>query len=394
MTYTNAFDLQLKTRLIFGNNKIDEIGAYAKTTGGQNVLLVTDPGIVASGMHRRALNSLHDAGFKVFVFDDVIQNPTTETVNACTKFAADKNIDLIVGFGGGSSIDAAKGCNFILTNGGAMQDYWGKGKATKPMLPLIAVPTTAGTGSECQSFALISDAETHRKMACGDPKATPVIAILEPTLTLSQPPHVTACTGMDAIAHALESAVTKKKTPVSWLFSREAFRLTFHAAGRIVKDSNDLRARGDMLLGASYAGLAIESSMLGSAPAAANPLTANFDITHGQAVGLMLPHIVRLNSRDGASAETYRQLATDTALVNHGTSAAESIDILVNELYALLNAFGLKTTLSDFGIQEETVTMLAGQAAEQWTGNFNPIELTTEDYHELYNNALASELKV
>src|SRR5207244_13592387 len=126
-------------------------------------------------------------------------------VEACLEVAHSAGIDAIVGLGGGSSIDTAKGCNFLLTNGGRMQDYWGVGKATRPMLPLIAVPTTAGTGSECQSYALIADEETHQKMACGDPKASARVALLDPTLTVSQPRSVTACTGMDALVHAVET---------------------------------------------------------------------------------------------------------------------------------------------------------------------------------------------
>src|SRR5438045_1423600 len=118
-------------------------------------------------------------------------------------------------------MDTAKGCNFLLTNGGEMKDYWGVGKATKPMLPLIAIPTTSGTGSECQSAALIADEQTHQKMACLDPKAAAAIAIIDPLLTVSLPPRVTACTGMDAVAHALETAVTPKRTPISMLYSRE-----------------------------------------------------------------------------------------------------------------------------------------------------------------------------
>src|SRR5205085_5861833 len=133
-------------------------------------------------------------------------------VDNCLTLAKARGIDTFVALGGGSSMDTAKGCNFLLTNGGRMQDYWGVGKATKPMLPLIAIPTTAGTGSECQSFALISDEETHQKMACGDPKAAASVAILDPVLTLSQPARVTACTGIDAIAHVVETAVTTKRT--------------------------------------------------------------------------------------------------------------------------------------------------------------------------------------
>jgi alcohol dehydrogenase len=165
----------------------------------------------------------------------------------------------------------------LLTNGGQMRDYWGVGgKASRPLLPLIAVPTTAGTGSECQSFTLITDEETHQKMACGDPKAAPRVAILDPTLTVSQPRRVTACTGLDAIAHAVETAVTKRRNPVSWLYAREAFPADHDELRAGVGHADDLEARGAMLLGAAYAGIAIENSMLGAAHSLANPLTAHF----------------------------------------------------------------------------------------------------------------------
>ena len=157
---------------------------------------MTDPGIVAAGHAGRVQQSLEAAGLSVAVFDKSKENPTTRCVDECVTVAKSAGVDMIVGLGGGSSMDTAKGCNFILTNGGRMQDYWGVGKATKPMLPLIAIPTTAGTGSECQSFALIADEETHAKMACGDPKAAAKIAILDPALTVSQPVRVTACTAL------------------------------------------------------------------------------------------------------------------------------------------------------------------------------------------------------
>ena len=159
------------------------------------------------------------------LFDGVAENPTTANVEAGLAIARRHSPELIVGLGGGSSMDCAKGINFLYSNGGQMQDYWGVGKAMRPMLPMIAVPTTAGTGSETQSFALISDAETHVKMACGDKKASFRVALLDPELTVSQPPRVTALTGIDAMAHAFETYVTKRRNPMSLAFSREAWLL-------------------------------------------------------------------------------------------------------------------------------------------------------------------------
>ena len=206
-------------------------------------------------------------------------------------------------------MDTAKGCNFVLTNGGTMRDYWGVGKAAQPMLPLIAIPTTAGTGSECQSAALIVDDETHQKMACLDPKVAAKIAILDPALTVSQPQRVTAYTGIDAIAHALETAVSTKRNALSSALSREAFRLCINAFPEVLQDPANIDARGRMLLGASMAGLAIENSMLGAAHAAANPLTATHGLVHGLAVGMMLPAVVRFNAVDESSSATYSDLA-------------------------------------------------------------------------------------
>src|SRR5262249_53876625 len=154
---------------------------------------------------QRAAESLRAAGVETFLFDGVEQNPTTRHVEAGLEVARANRIDLIVAVGGGSAMDSAKGVNFLFTNGGTMSDYKGIGKATKPMLPSLSVPATAGTGSEAQSFALIADEQTHMKMACGDRKAAFRVAVLDPEVTVSQPAKVTAVTGIDALSHALES---------------------------------------------------------------------------------------------------------------------------------------------------------------------------------------------
>src|SRR5262245_60540209 len=214
-----AFDAHPRTRLVFGPNSVERVGELARELGAKRVLVVTDPGIVSAGHALRVEHSLQEAGLGTVVFDQVRENPTTRCVDHCLKIAKAAGIDTIIGLGGGSSMDTAKGCNFLLTNGGQMKDYRGYGKASKPMLPLIAIPTTAGTGSECQCSTLIADEHTHQKMACLDPKAAARVALLDPELTVSQPPRVTACTGIDAITHAVESAVTKKRNPLSLMYS-------------------------------------------------------------------------------------------------------------------------------------------------------------------------------
>jgi alcohol dehydrogenase len=382
-----AFDFHFRTRLVFGLHSIDRLGELAREIGSARALVVTDPGIVAAGHVERALVSLKDAGIAPFMYDAVRENPTTRDVDRCVEAARETRADLLIGLGGGSSMDTAKGCNFILTNGGRMQDYRGTGLATRPMLPMIAVPTTAGTGSECQSYALIADEETHQKMACGDPKAAPRVALLDPALTVSQPRSVTAYTGIDAIAHALETAVTRHRNDVSSLFSKEAFRRTANHIRRALDDPVDLDARAQMQIGAAYAGLAIESSMLGAAHSAANPLTAHYGIIHGQAVGTMLPHIVRFNAADPVSASIYKDFAVGAGIASENSTPHEAVGRLADALDTLLHHAGFPASLADTGVNRDMIPVLANEAARQWTAQFNPRLVSAADFEELYRAA-------
>ena len=383
-----GFDFRPRTRVVFGLNTIGRLGELARELNTHRALIVTDVHLVAAGHVGRACESLSEAGLHVTVFDGVRENPTTRDVNACVSVARSVGADILVGLGGGSSLDTAKGCNFLLTNGGRMQDYWGVGKATKEMLPLIAVPTTAGTGSECQSFALIADEETHNKMACGDPKAAPRIALLDPMLTVSQPRGVAACTGIDAISHAVETAVTRKRNELSQLYSREAFRLTVNHLSVVLNDPDNVESRANMLLGAAYAGTAIENSMLGAAHSMANPLTAHFGVIHGQAVAMMLPHVVRFNSELADARRSYAELAIYAGLCKPNDAQDIAVAALVESLEGALAAARMPTTLAECGIDEGIVPQLAQEAASQWTAQFNPRLVTAADFESLYRGAL------
>jgi len=383
------FDFNPSTRIVFGVNTVERVGELAASLSAGKVLLVTDPGIVAAGHAARVISLLEQKHLKVVCFDQVEENPSTRCVEKCVEVAKMLSIDTIVGLGGGSSMDTAKGCNFILSNGGQMKDYWGIGKAKLPMLPLIAIPTTGGTGSECQSFALITDEKTHQKMACGDPKAAARIAILDPALTLSQPQHVTACSGIDAIAHAVETAVTKRRTPLSFIFSRAAFRMTVTGLPRVLATPTDIEARGCMLLGAALAGTAIENSMLGAAHSAANPLTAHFGTAHGKAVGLMLPHIVRFNAKDPTSAQAYQDLALIAGICSSSDSAEIAAEKLAVHLETLLDLAKLPRSLNDCGARNGDLARLADEACSQWTAQFNPRTVSKDDFQKLYAKALA-----
>jgi alcohol dehydrogenase len=386
-------DFEHRTRLVFGTGEIARLGAIALELGGSRALVVSDSGVVTAGHFGRGVASLEAAGLKVAAFHGVKENPSTAEVAAGLEVAHQFKPDLLIGLGGGSSMDCAKGINFIYSCGGRMEDYWGVGKATADMLPMIAVPTTAGTGSEAQSFALISQVDTHTKMACGDRRAACRVALLDPELTVTQPPRVTSLTGIDAVSHALESYVTRRRNPLSICYSRQAWQLLSSGFPAVLDNPTDIEARGQVQLGAFFAGLAIETSMLGAAHALANPLTAQFNVTHGQAVGLMLPHVVRFNAARSPEVNNwYAELWRDVAHSSLGKSIAQNdpIDSLAIYVQLLASRAGLHTELTSCGVTANDVSKLAVDATKQWTGNFNPCPLQERDFRQLYVEALGS----
>jgi alcohol dehydrogenase len=370
--------------VVFGAGTLARLGELAREVGGTRVLVVTDPGLEKAGHPQRAVQFLGEAGLTPFLFDGVEENPTSQHVEAGLEFARSRQIDLLVSVGGGSAMDCAKGINFLLTNGGAISDYRGFGKATRPMLPAIGIPTTAGTGSEAQSYALIADEKTHMKMACGDTKAVFRVAILDPELTVSQPPRVTAVTGIDALSHAVESYVTAKRNPLAQMFAREAWKMLEESFERVLNNPADLDARGNMQVGAFLAGTAIENSMLGACHACANPLTAHYGLTHGIAIGVLLPHVVRFNAP--AVGALYADLAHQAGLMNgHENLAGEA---LAQRITDLLRVADLPRHLSDCGVAHGILPVLAEEAAQQWTARFNPRPVTEVDLLRLYEAAL------
>lgn len=376
-----SFDYEPIGRVVFACGALARCGELVRELGGRRVLLVTDPGLEEAGHPQRARRYMQNAGLDVFVFDGVEENPETSHVTRGVEFARQHQIDFLVAVGGGSAMDVAKGINFIFTNGGTMADYKGYGKATRPMLPSIGIPTTAGTGSEAQSFALIADASSHLKMACGDRKAAFRVSILDPELTISQPPAVTAVTGIDALAHAVESYVCSKRSPLSQMFGRTAWRYLEPNLERVLEAPYDLMARGAMQIGAHFAGLAIEASMLGAAHACANPLTAHYGLTHGIAVGIMMPHVIRYNAT--VVGKLYGDLVVHGGIFN-GEPAGET---LARRFLSFLRRAELPTSLSQCGVSRNILPILAEEASQQWTGKFNPRPVGEAELAQLYNDA-------
>jgi alcohol dehydrogenase len=378
-------EFETDVRVLFGEGALGHIGALAKELGFSRTLLVADPGLARAGHLSRAHAVLDEAGIQALEFSDFGPNPDADMLESGRAFAAGKGVDSIIGLGGGSSLDCAKGINFLLTQGGQIFDFHGYGKATLPMLPMIGVPTTAGTGSEAQSYAIISDTRTHKKLACGDPKAAFRAVILDPLLTLTQPPSVTAAAGYDAIAHAVESFVCTKRNPRSQELSQAAWRLLEANFERVMTRPADLEARARMQLGAFYAGTAIERSMLGATHACANPVTARYGTPHGNAIAILLPHVVRWN---GAWAGVmYAELMRMPASPLNGSGDTEATDALARRLEDLAAAGALPKGLNRIGASRDDLPDLAREAAEQWTGQFNPRPFDAEGAREVYTCA-------
>jgi alcohol dehydrogenase len=370
-------------RVVFGEGALDQLGTLATELAFTRALIVADKGIVAAGFAGRAARLLESSGIASCVFHDFDTNPDSRMVEAGRAFAAAQGIDGIVAIGGGSSLDCAKGINFVLTNGGSMRDYRGHGKASRSMLPSIGIPTTAGTGSEAQSYAIISDAETHAKMACGDEKAAFRVVILDGTLTVSQPRPVTAIAGYDAISHAVETYVTRTATDESRRMAREAWLLLHANYERVLQAPADLIARGAMLKGANLAGAAVELSMLGAAHACANPLTAMYGTTHGLAVAVMLPHVVRWNGE--VIADAYARLLAGSDRASHG----DPVETLARRLEDLRHAGELPATLAELGVKPADISALSADAATQWTGTHNPRPFGEAEARSLYERAMS-----
>lgn len=360
-----------------------------RSLGGGRILLVSDPGVEAAGHVGAVASLLEVAGLGVTRFVDVDENPTTDHVNACVEAARRVGVDLWVAVGGGSAIDVAKAANVLVTQGGQVADYRGVGTLSGPTLPLVAIPTTAGTGTECQSAALIADAQTHEKIACLAPGFLPQVAILDPLLTVTQPDVVTAATGLDALTHGAEAVVTRGRTAQSTERATRAFVMAATHLRLVLERPGNVAARSVMQRAAALAGMAIEESMLGAAHAAGNPLTARFHVTHGFAVAAMLPEVMRFNAQDPEVRGSYAKLATLTGVSAVGASDAEATDRLVAHVEGLVAHSGAHRGLPHGPAAREAIAELAQDASAQWTGGFNPRPVTAADFEGLYQRTFS-----
>ncbi len=383
----NPFTFSTTRTIISGPGKAAEIGPIAKPLLGERVLLVTDHGLIRMGLLKPAIASLKAAGIALSIFDAVTADPPEAQVLAARDAALAHGATGVLAIGGGSPMDVAKLAALLARSGEALADIYGVGNAKGPRLPLMLVPTTAGTGSEVTPISILTTGEAEKKGVVS-PVLLPDLALLDPDLTVGLPPAVTAATGIDAMVHAIEAyaSASPNNNPVSRALAREALRLLGGAIRTAVTNGQDRDSRGRMLLGSLLAGQAFANSPVAAVHALAYPLGGHFHIPHGLSNALVLPHVLRFNLPAAASA--YAEIAADPFPELAALAGAARAEAFVDRLAALSADLGVPTRLRDMGIGENAIALLAADAMKQTRLLVNnPRPLTEADALAIYRAA-------
>ncbi|AFK52386.1 iron-containing alcohol dehydrogenase [Tistrella mobilis] len=366
------------------------LGQIMRDLGATRVLVVTDPGVRKFGLTDAALESLTAAGLEPVIFDRVVADPPAEVVETAAAEARDAGVDGVVGLGGGSSMDVAKLVAFLVATPVALDTIYGVGNAKGRRLPLVQIPTTAGTGSEVTPISIVTTGAAEKKGVVS-PLLLPDVALLDADLTLGLPKNVTAATGVDAMVHAIEAYTSAhKKNPLSDVLAREALRLLGGAIRRACTDGRDRAARADMMLGALLAGQAFANAPVAAVHALAYPLGGHFHVPHGLSNSLVLPHVLRFNLESETAARAYGELAPivfpdlDRAGGDKAVSAR-----FADALAGLTEELGLETRLAQVGVGHNHLPLLAEDAMKQTRLLVNnPREVTLDDARAIYEAAL------
>lgn len=350
------FNGRMVPRILFGCGDIENIGAEVTALDGKNVLLVADAALGDLGITRKVRDIIAASGPAVTVFDQTEPEPTLETADACARAGRDSRCNLVVGMGGGSAMDTAKAAGVLLTNPGPAADYQGQNLIKHPGVPTVMVPTTAGTGSEVTGVAVFINREKQLKLGINTPYVIPSLAVLDPELTVSLPPHVTASTGMDALTHAVESYISNGATPLSEMFSLKAVECIGKSLKKAVEDGSDLEARSQMLFGSCLAGLAILNGGVCAAHAISYPMSVFHGVPHGVGCGILLPRVVAQN-RSHALGKVAR--LWETVSGEKDASQEQAAERFVDFLFDLTLSTGLDDALKPFNISARDIDNLA-----------------------------------
>jgi alcohol dehydrogenase len=379
-----AYEFFVKSDIAFGNGCIKELPRLLSQHNIRHVMVVYDAGVKAAGIAEKLLAVLNGISADVTIFDKVIPNPTNEIVEEAAVMAREKKIDGFVAIGGGSSIDLAKAVDLLMTNPSPVGQYGGIGKVSHEILPLIAIPTTAGTSSEITNVVALIDTKTVCKYVIIDNKLTPSHVIADPELTRTMPASVTAATGMDAITHAVESYISNMATPLTEYNSLKGLGILYRNLPAAVENGNDMNAREQMMLGCIITGFGFSNANLGLVHGIAHVLSAHFHLAHGMANAAVLPYVLEFNA-----ASCPEKMVTLAETIGCSVSRNRDDDKLLisEELRKLTKRVGIRT-LSEQGIKESDFGMLSDDVLKEPVLHFNPRQhITKEQIIEILHKA-------
>lgn len=373
-------------RILFGVGAVEKIGAEAQLLKGKKVLIITDSGVIQAGLLEGVEKSLQAANIPFALFDGVEPDPRIEVVEKSVEKAKKEGIDLIIGLGGGSSLDIAKVTSIMITNSGKIDGFFGIDLVPNPGIPVILVPTTAGTGSEVTPIAILSDTKEKLKKGIVSPTLFPEVAIVDPKLTIGLPPSVTAFTGMDALTHAIEAYASINATDLTDLFALRAMDLCSKNLRMAYAHGENLAARSNMMEGSLLAGIAFANAGVGAVHAFAYPLGGEFHLAHGLTNTLMLPYIMRYNIL--GCPHKFAQMAKAFGEKVEGLSELDGAETAVKFVERLSDDIRVPRRLRDVGVPENAIPRLA-EAAMKVTRLLanNPRKIALEDAVAIYNSA-------
>jgi alcohol dehydrogenase len=390
MSHTTPFSFHVPTAIEYGPGNLAKLPGFVRQLGGKRVLVVGDPGVKAAGIVDRVLNTLLAADTNAIAFTDVESDPAVQSVTDGIALARQTSCDLIVGVGGGSALDTAKAIGLMLGNAGTIRDYVGIGKVPRPGAPVIAIPTTAGTGSELTIWSVLSDTEADIKISIGSIYNCPRIGLLDPELTQSLPPKFTAATGMDALTHAIESCVNKASQPITEALAHQAIFLIGRSLRQATSHGEHVGARGDMLLASAMAGIAFNATRLGLVHAFALPLGNKFGIPHGLVNAIMLPAVMAYNALSNVAA--YARVASLLGEDVSGLPLEEAARRAAHAVVKLRADIGITQSLADFDVTEDRFTEIIDEAMTSGNVAVNPRHPSHEDMAGLLRHGIAGTI--
>ena len=383
-----SFAFDSPTRILYGSGMLtnlnDEIGGFS----AKRVLIVTDKGIAQCGLLEKVEKILKAKSISYIVFDDVEPNPKDITVEKGAKIAEEENIDLIIGLGGGSSMDCAKGIGLLATNGGKIADYWGIDTVAKPALPLITIPTTAGTGSEVTFWAVIDDTTKTPpvKESVGSRLICPSLAIVDPELTFGLPPALTASTGMDALTHAIEAYTSTLANPFSDALSLYSIKLISENLRKAYANGQNKAARNHMMIGSLMAGVAFFNSDIAGVHCMAEAIGGLYDTPHGISCAIFLPYVMEYSLI--GNMEKYAEIARAMGEDTSGLSTRDSALKAVEAVKKLMVDIDTPSPL-EIGIKPHDIQQLSQISVKNVSAASNPRQLSVKDFETIFNNSMA-----